>query len=88
VQSSRKCQIVQTDTAVIERGIFIPSENDVCSLGTKISLIKTLRKMKSGDSFRIDKPEHRSRVFAAASYVKVKVKTQIMEDGKLLVMME
>lgn len=71
--------------APIESGIRVPIRSETTSFGKKISLSATIRALKQGQSFQIDQCEWRRRVTATAHFLKLKVKTQRLDDGKLRV---
>lgn len=72
--------------APIETGVSIPPRGITTSFGERISMFNTLRALKVGQSFVIDKHEWRSRVTASANNLNIPVQTHRLADGKLRVM--
>lgn len=70
--------------AIIETGVRVPYDGPR-SYGVPISLSKTMREMKPGQSFRLDDPIHRRNVTATSHHTGIKVRTRKMENGTLLV---
>lgn len=86
IQKMAKVQI-NRPIAVIETGL-VPKPRryaTVTSMGETINLTETMRKMKVGQSFRLDEAIWRRRATATASHVGIKVSTTKMADGKILV---
>lgn len=71
----------------MQRGVSVPSRSTTTSLGQPICIAESIRVLQRNPdaSFILDDHEHRRRVTATASYMKVKVKTTKTAEGGLLV---